>query len=490
MPERNAPEYADSGQRKGFLQGIRSKTTMKMNERIITAVSRTQEGIEWTNCRIKADGPEQMEQDAAVVEMAGDTPEELLASIRLPENVTEHLTGDITVSLRTSELLMRIMEFPAVEDEEISDMVGFQIDKVSPFPQDQLAISHEVLRQSEDSSLVLMAAARRSCIDAIGDTFHSTGVRVHSIDARVLGWMRLMRDDGHISEDQCEIIIIDDEIDFSLVVVADGIPVVFRTLDTGMEDATAVEELAQEIGYTLTMLETEHDLPLPAKIRFWCHGDQGKQAYRGLSEKCGIPVDFLRLAELPPLSEGIVRRTKTGESRIELVPREWIEYEVRRKLRRQFTIIASSIITVWLVVMLGFYITYKVRDVALTQVKERLEAIEPEASLALENRSKLKLLQVYTDRSDSALECLLEVTKLLPPEDIEFASYNYKKGKGVTLRGSAVQDDHVYDFFESLTESDLFVRLKDQSVNAKVIKGVRSSVFSVTLDLPGEEAGK
>ena len=475
---------------KSLLLSIREKTTLKMREKTITAVCRTVDGIEWTSWKIKPDGAELVQQDAAAVELTGDTAEEVMASIDLPENVTEHLTGDITVPLRTSELLMRVMELPSLDKDEIADMVGFQIDKISPFPQDQLAISHEVLRQTEETSLVLMAAAKRNCIDTLGDTFVAKGVRVHGIDARVLGWMKLLQDEGHVSSDQCEIFIIDDHIDFSMVVIASGIPVAFRMLDTPDVDTNPAESLAGEIGYTLTTLETERDLPAPAAIQFWSRGDLAEDVLAKLSEKSGIPVHHHPLASLPPLSEGIVRRTLAGGSRIELVPREWIEYERRMQLRRQFTLISSSIAAVWIAVLLIFYSIYKVRDVRLNRAEKRLAAIEPAARQSLENRQKLKALKVYTDRSDSALECLREVTQLLPPGSIEFASYNYKKGKGVTLRGSASTDENVYDFFEALTASELFEQLKDQSVNAKTIKGVRSAVFSVTLVLPSEEEGK
>jgi hypothetical protein len=123
----------------------------------------------------------------------------------------------------------------------------------------------------------------------------------------------------------------------------------------------------------------------------------------------------------------------------------------------------------------------------LKRAEKRLAAIEPEAEQALDNRRKLKALKVYTDRTDSALECLREVTQLLPSDDIKFGSYNYKKGTGVTLRGTADNDNSIYDFFEVLADSDLFEQLKDQSVNAKVVRGVRSTVFSATLVLPSRE---
>lgn len=463
---------------------------MQIRDKIITAVCRTVDGIEWTSRQVKQDGNEQVEQDSASVIFSGTTTEELMASIELPEDVTERLAGEITVPLRASELLMRVMELPSSDEDEIVNMVEFQVDKISPFPIDQLAISHEILHQTEESSLVLMAASKRSHIDAIGDIFEKKGVRIHSIDARVLGWMKLLEDEGHIPAEGCEIIIIDDRIDFSLVVLLSGIPVAFRMLQPQTDEVNIAEELAYEISYTLTTLDTEHDFPAPVAIQVWDYDDLSTNLRAMLSEKSGLPVHHHSLASLPVLSEGIVRRTLTDASRIELIPREWVEHQKRTQLRRKFTLIASSVATVWIIVLLIFYGIYKVRDIQLNGAKKRQAAIESDAREALNNRQKLKALTLYTDRSDSALECLREVTQMLPVGNIEFISYNYKKGKGVTLRGTSSDDDVVYNFFEKLTASSLFEQLKDQSVNTKTTKGVRRAVFSVTLVLPSEEEGK
>jgi Tfp pilus assembly protein PilN len=299
-----------------------------------------------------------------------------------------------------------------------------------------------------------------------------------------------LRDAGHIAADGCEISIIDDGIDFSLAVFSDGVPVAFRMLDAQTDSMELVEELAGEIGYTLTTLDTEHDLPTPSAIQFWSCGNLPGGMRTKLAEKCGLPIHFHQLSTLPPLSEGIIRRTLEDGSRIELIPAEWVEHEKRKRLRKKFTLISSAIAAVWLVVLLAFYGIYKVRDIRLARLQNQLAAIEPDARQALQNRQKLKALKLYTDRSDSSLECLREVTRLLPDGNIEFVSYNYKKGKGVTLRGTAASDDIVYNFFDALTKSPLFEQLKDQSTNTKTTKGVRRAVFSVTLALPTKEDSK
>ncbi len=461
-----------------------------MRDKTITAVCRTADGIEWTSLLVKQDSTEPAGQDAMAIPISGESVEEQLASIELPEEISAHLKGDIAVALRTSELLMRIMEFPTLDAGEIADMVGFQIDKISPFPPEQLAVSHEVLRQTETASLVLMVAAKRECIDGIGEVFKKKGVRIHRIDARVLGWVKLLQDAGHIATAGCEITIIDDGIDFSLAVFSEGVPVAFRMLDAQTGSMELVEELAGEVGYTLTTLDTEHDLPSPSAIQFWSHDELPGGLRAKLTEKCGLPIHYHQLSILPPLSEGILRRTLGDGSHIELIPSEWVEHEKRKRLRRKFTLISSAIAAVWLVVLLAFYGIYKVRDMRLARLQDQLAAIEPAARQALQNRQKLKALKLYTDRSDSSLECLREVTRLLPDGNIEFVSYNYKKGKGVSLRGTASSDNTVYNFFDALAKSPLFEQLKDQSTNTKTTKGVRRSVFSVTLVLPAKEDGK
>ncbi|MCF7864835.1 MAG: PilN domain-containing protein, partial [Kiritimatiellales bacterium] len=268
-----------------------------------------------------------------------------------------------------------------------------------------------------------------------------------------------------------------------------GSPLAFRTLQTQLSDPAAADDLAYEIGYTLTALDTEREMPAPAAIQFWTRTTLPKILCETLREKSGLTFHNHDLGTLPPLSEGIVRRSQKTGSHIELIPREWIDHEIRKQLNRKTIKAASIVVGVWLAVMLVFFSVYKTRDIQLSKVQRRADAIAPAAKTALENRQKLRALKAYTDRSSSALECLREVTRMLPAGDIDFVSYNYNKEKGISLRGSSSNDDTVYDFFKTLTTSKLFEHLKDQSVNTKTTKGVRRSVYSVTLVLPVAEEG-
>ncbi|MEI6891431.1 MAG: hypothetical protein V5783_04580 [Pontiella sp.] len=457
----------------------------KFREKVVTVVCRTPDGIEWTTLTTAQDKTELVHRETLSMKLPMNSTAEERARLELPD-MADHIQGEITVALRSSELLMRTMKFPTADPSEISDMVSFQVDKFSPFPIDQLAIAHEIRSVSDGTAQVLMAAAKRDRIDAIGDSFKTKGFHIHSIDARILGWLQLLKDEKKLSENGCEILVLADGIDFILVVLCNGLPITFRSLEVQIDDMTVVDELTHEMSYTLTMLDAEYDLPNPESVCFWSIEEVPAQLQSKLAKKCGLQVDYRSLGELPPLSEGILRRARSEEHHIELIPREWTEHQQRLKLRKQFTFIAGSIAAIWLLVLFIALSVFKVRDLQLASAQDDANAIAPLAQKAETNQRKLEALKMYTDRTDSPIECMREITQLLPAGDIEFLSYNYNKDKGITLRGSGRNKGLVTDFFVSLNTSDLFEGIKNESVTEKTTKGARRAYFSVTLPLASQ----
>ncbi len=457
---------------------------MRIRDKIITAACLTPDSLEWTSLKLKQDGNQTVEQSSMPFAF---TDADMPTLQRLSEEIHGRLEGDLTVSIRTSELLMRTMEFPTSDPAEIASMAAFQIDKYSPFPLDQLAVSQEIIRETENGALVLMVAVKHESIDAIGDLFAHKGVHIHSIDARILGWVHLLEKGGHLTGAKCEILVIDDGMDYSLVILNENAPIAFRSLPAPKEEQDLAEELAHEISYTLTTLDAEYDLPAPAAIDFWNYTGLSGSVVSTLRTASGLAVREYDLSTLPPLSEGIIDRTVHRKSRIELIPREWIEHQKRIQMKRMFLVSASVIGALWLSIMLVLTIVYEVRAVSLKKVQKQEAALAPIANKAIQNHQKLKALKGYADRSDSALECLREVTRLLPAGDIEFVAFNYNQNKAVTLRGTAESQELVYEYGDALADSKLFTQLKDERVSTKATRGEERAIFSVNLVLPSSE---
>ena len=158
------------------------------------------------------------------------------------------------------------------------------------------------------------------------------------------------------------------------------------------------------------------------------------------------------------------------------------QHQIFKKLK--FLIILSTFVIALILII--FQVNYGIQTNKLKKVKNYYSKILPQANIAKENNKKLRTLKNYTDRSKSPLECLREITILLPAGDIEIASFNFSNNN-ITIRGTAIDDDIVYDFFNNLGKSDLFDGLKNQSVNNRAINGKKRTVFSISINIEEKE---
>ena len=97
-------------------------------------------------------------------------------------------------------------------------------------------------------------------------------------------------------------------------------------------------------------------------------------------------------------------------------------------------------------------------------------------------RRRVAMIEPYTDKADSALECLREVSRA-KPDGIDITSFAYRKGDGVKLTGDADSSGLVIDFNRQLSLSQLF---------SEVISGAQTVSkgkyrFQLDLKLPGGE---
>ena len=114
----------------------------------------------------------------------------------------------------------------------------------------------------------------------------------------------------------------------------------------------------------------------------------------------------------------------------------------------KFYVISASLLL--LIILLFFKINYGIRSNKLKKLNDYYSQILPQANIAIQNNKKLNTLKSYTDKSNSSLECIIEITDLLPAGDIEFVSFNYSNNKSITIRGSARNDDLVFEYFTEL----------------------------------------
>jgi len=455
-----------------------------------TGIHHNGESVEWVVLRKGRKGTEKVREGSLPI------PESFFARTDAPPFPAEVLPeirrdfrGTITVALPSSMLLLRVLDLPSTDPAELRSMIDLQIDSISPFPADQLTVSYEVFHQTADSSRVLAIAAPRKTVDELGELFKAHHVYIRSLDSELLAWWTIgSRYDSEFPREGSGrvLLILEEHTEFSMAVTDDGVPVTVRSLELfhDLADEKTQDEIVDDIGYTLLSLEAEYGSRPVERILFGSEKEIPPALAEKIATRFGVPVEPRDLKQFPPLTEGLARRSldKTLHH-AELVPQEWIDLQRKRKMLRAGTIATAAVLGIWLGVIAIAGTVFSIRSAGLRHIRQDAGVHEAPARAAIAAREEMLSLEKFADRTHSALETLREVTIALPA-GVELASFTFKKGEAVSLRGSSDNTEPIYDFFQNLGKSELFTGVKDQPVSTRLVKDRRVSTFSITADLP------
>ncbi|NQU41247.1 MAG: pilus assembly protein PilM [Lentisphaerae bacterium] len=365
------------------------------------------------------------------------------------------MKGDIALGLTSDATLLRVVDLPAVDAEELTEMAALQADKFSPFPIEVMAVSHEVLARSEDGCRVLVAAARDDAVEAQGGLLVEAGVRPTVIDSSALGWWRLLKESGSVpSEGRAALVLMSgDRAD--LIVVQDAIPLVFRTIDVepGGAAASVAADIGQALNHTLISMELEHGSQ-SCSVGLWAYEEQLQPLAAALTGSGSWEVSAHTLDGLPPLCEGIARRL-LSDGGIDLTPQTWLDADAARRTRRLVLGGLGSVLGVWLLCVLGMVGLFGWRSRTINRIRAERARWEQPAMEVRELRRRVLTIDRYTDTSHSSLECLREVSGL-QPEGIDLVSFSYTKGDAIRVVGQAEERTLIYSFKEALDASGFF----------------------------------
>jgi Tfp pilus assembly protein PilN len=459
-----------------------------MGKRWLTGLILRGDEMEWTSLAEskgalhpvasgRCDLPPPAEDEAAFKERAEKIKKECAA-----------LHGSVSLAVETEQMMLRVLHLPAATPDELQGMVLLQMDKVAPFPIENMVVSHEELQRTPEHVLVLAAACLSTQIENTGAALYAAGQYPARVDAAVLGWWQLLRDGGLVPAAGRHLILLLDPHMPQIMVFQEGLPLVFRPLigEAGMPRDAYEEDLAHEVALTVMTLELEHGTGSGCSITVWYPGNS-QPAPQGMVARLRgegfVDVAMESLEKLPALSQGIAQRLAAGGG-INLIPASWRSQEALRKFHRRTWQGVAAAIAGWVVLaaaMGGGYLYQRTRFSLLEQERAALSVPANEAS---QLRRRVLSIRQYMDRRFSVLECLREIAALLPA-DVLLTSCTYRQDEGLKLSGEARQVGGVYDFKNKLDASPLFAQCKLQGPRAE--RGGRQ-VFDMDLQLRKEGA--
>ncbi|HEY8241217.1 MAG TPA: hypothetical protein VIH35_07220 [Kiritimatiellia bacterium] len=466
-----------------------------MADQTITTLAIRSTKLEWTTVEEKKGRVEVGRQQETVLDLPEGSPALPTLFTRGDEKLEPVLVaslkakfgkidGRLALALPTELILLRVVRFPTTDLAEIRGMADLQVDKFSPFPADLMSVAVEVLDQKDGASRVLIAAIQREYVDKLGSLFNAVELFPREVDIAILGWWRILKDHGEIPATGRHMVLVIDEHSTELAVVQDGVPVMFRALGShaGLSAAEAAAEIAEEINYTLTTIETEWGAQDTLSLRVW-HWDASPDEFPNrLKQDCEVPVDTRHLEGLPALAEGLARRAmERSPAMLDLAPPQWREAILSRATKKKFLVGVGSVLAVWLVAMGILYGAVAWRSGAVGRLKGRVDALKEPRAQVLKIKSQVEALERYASRSDSPIECLMVVSTRLPG-GVDLTQFSYKKYEDVNLRGQSRDSAAIYDFFKALEEESLFLKVTP----GRITDSPQGSQFDVTMVLPEE----
>ncbi len=504
---------------------------MRIGKKIITGMYRRGNTFHWTAVTAGPDGPVYALPESGTLEIdeaAAADPKALAAQLR---RQCPALAGPVACALPSERMLIRVMTLPACDAAEMDSMIQLQMDKISPFPDDHIAIAYEVLESDDTRRRVLMAGVQKESVESIGALCAGAGLDLRRLDAEPAVWWRVIRDymagrgfgPNRDSGGDRRIFGIIEAGQILLITVQHGQPLSFNLMHFPEElppDEFAAE-LLQEIQNLNLALDIEQGPGAIAGMCFWSNSRQdgasadnqsgsaggaalpgaggrvGTPAWRDILAKAlNCPVEFAPLADLPPLSSAIARRmlappfqphsAPQGEKTVmDFIPADWRVAEAARQLKRQLMLVSAVILAAWLAGMAAFFSGYRLERIRAERLDARMQTLKEPAEEVRMLQRKLRSFELSLARNRLALEALREVSRLLPA-GANITSFHFKRGRSIILRGEAETVEPIYDFKQALDGCPLFDQVEMGSVQPGKRRNVTVQTFQMNARFPEE----
>ncbi len=402
----------------------------------------------------------------------------------------------LILGMPASDALVRIMDLPTSEPEELREMSALQIEKISPFTPEQTAVGYEVINSTDDASRVLAAGLDADRIGKMGALFREIGLKPERVDLNLCArWSVLAASAetaGASAERVAHLLVRDDACD--LIAIQAGSPILLRALARRdqLTDAAFAAEISEQTAYSLAACDVEHGPVANSAIRVWHAGVQPPTHLLAALRAVGCnEVTTDSTDAWPGLCEALAQRGSVEAARrMNLAPAAWRLAEIDQSRRRRLLLTLGAAATLWLIAVGGLHGMLRVERLRLTGIDHQYEGLSNryERVRALSNR--VQNLTQYTDQSESALETLREISAR-QPRGIDLSSFDYRKGLLIRLAGEAQNAAQIYEFKNALDASALFAGTDPPSI-ARSARGDRET-FRMSINFQrgavGSESG-
>ena len=344
---------------------------------------------------------------------------------------------EAVLALPLNRLLVKMVRVPAETDPvEFSTPV---LQSLSPFPDDALTVSCEIVRESEDGKVVIAAALPESAADDIGEALDAAKLNVVRIDALALGqlrgaWSALGEGAGR------RLALIRSADCLSLIVLDGDLPSAIRALS----DAT---DLRREV--MLSLLEAEDfggARKLEEIVVIETEGAAGETEDEA-ALSAFAPVRRIAVGSDAALV-GVGERTDDPTA-LNALPESWREVLEESRFKTKLVRYLAIAGGIWLLVMGVLFGVPMVYGFMTDHQKSLSKQHARQFQAVKEMKAKVDVIHKYSDHARGALEIMKALSDRLP-EGITLSSWTYRRDDGVSVKGEADTAEATYAFKDAM----------------------------------------
>ena len=384
---------------------------------------------------------------------------------------------EAVLALPLNRLLVKMIRVPPDEDPvAVSEPI---LKTMSPFPDDALTVSCEIVRDDEKGRVVIAAALPESAADDIGEALDAEKLSVVRIDSLALGqlrgiWTALGESSGR------RLVLLDSPDCLSCIILDGDQPSAIRAL-------TDRTNLWREV--TLSLLEAE-DFGGAKKIDEIIVVETDGAVAEGTEDDRTVAasatgVDTQALAAFAPIRRitvgsdaalvGVAERSE-DEGALNALPESWRELLEETRFKAKLTRYLAIAGGVWLLIMAVLFGVPMVYNFMTGHQKSLSRQHQRQYAAVKEMKAKVDLIHKYSDHARGALEIMKALSDRLP-EGVTLSGWTYRRDEGVRVTGDAETAEAVYAFKDAM----------DEMSDGEEDEGER--IFG-TVDLSGPNASK
>ena len=412
--------------------------------------------------------------------------------------------NEAVLALPLSRMLVQMARVPSGEDPVA--VAAPLLQSANPYPDEELTVSCETVRESEGCAVVMAAALPEGAADDIGEALDAAKLNVTRVDILELGQLRSSWSAicGEDEEPRRRAVLVS-SVDGIAVVVLDGDqPAAVRSASVG-------SDLRREVMQTLLEAEDfDGAKPLAEIVVLEPERPEGAQGAEAAGEAVGETGGdggtegadpFGALAAFAPVRRvavgadsalvGVAERSRDPLS-LNALPASWAEVLGETRFKAKLVKYLSVAIGIWALAMGVLFGVPMVYDFMTDSQKAETKRNHSRFTEVKKMVDKVNLVRNYSDHDRSALELLKAVSDRLPA-GVTLAEWDYRSDKGISIRGDAASSSDVYEL-KDLMEAMAFGEEEDaEKVFAEVKMGAVSSSkggrVRFNLDLGLQEEG-